>query len=166
MKTTHTGRTTTVLLLVLVSGPLSTVGLDAAPVPKEAPKGELYFPIKKGTKSVYTWGREEWTQEVTKVECKTREKVWVVTTNHVDKDGKLSREQEWEVSNQGLVMVRGWSDKDKDKEPLPRQFIKLPHLVGEKWAFGPLDGELRCVAGEKKRVKVPVGEFEAIRVET
>jgi hypothetical protein len=169
MKPTHLGRTTAVLLLVLVSGPLATLPLGAAPVPKEAPKEELYFPIKKGTKWVYDQGKEEKTEVVTAVEHKPKEKVWIVAVDLMNKDGKAAgKEKKWEVSNQGLVSVtpqKSWVSGEI--KPRSLQHLKLPHVAGEKWAadMNP-EPSFRSVTLDKQKVKVPAGEFEAIGVET
>jgi hypothetical protein len=159
MKTSRLSRTTAPLLLVLTAVLLAAVPLGAAPVPKErlVDKDVLYVPTKVGAKRVYNRGDEEQTDVVTAVEHKPKEKVWVVTIGELDKDGKVFKEEKWEVSNQGLVLVHRETDL--------RTFLKLPHRAGEMWAFSPSLKNIECVALEKQRVEVPAGEFEAVGVE-
>jgi hypothetical protein len=165
MKPTHLGRTTAVLLLVLVSGPLATLPLGAAPVPKEAPKEELYFSIKKGTKWVYEYRdgalNKEVTETATSVEYKPKEGVWIVTLGLENKNGKMPDEYKWEVSKQGLVDT--WIHEGVETKP--ERSLKLPHLANEKWECYPGDKDFHCVTLDKQKVKVPAGEYEAIGVE-
>lgn len=135
----------------------------AAPVPKDPPKPPpLYFPTTVGTRWVYEVDGEERTEVVTAVEHKAKERVWIVSVGRVDKDGTVTAAEAWEVSHQGLVLVKGRGDR----ESRPFQFLKLPHRANEKWALHP-DAQLdfRCVALGPRRVKVPAGEFEAVGVE-
>jgi hypothetical protein len=152
--------------LLAVAGCLGSLGLSAAPVPKDEPNRSLYFPILRGAK----WVREdaagkEHTVVVTAVKQKPNERAWVVTAGWTDEKGRITDSDTWEVSEQGLFYL----NECVGQKPVPRCHLKLPGLAGEKWdpyPEGERQGRVRCVTLKSQRIKVPAGEFDAVGVET
>src|SRR4030095_186338 len=99
-------------------------------------------------------GDEEITEVVSAVEHKAKEGSWVVGVARLDKDGKVTSEGEWEVSRQALVKTTGRGNKRNT----PLQYLTLPPRAGDEWVLsGHPEVDMKCVALEPRRVKVPAG---------
>jgi hypothetical protein len=130
----------------------------AAPVPKEKPRDEVYYPTTVGTKRVYQYAFGTMTEEVVAVEDTDQGKVVTETLNSAT-DLRVKKL----VSKAGLFVVGRFSDPDR---PLPCE-LKLPFKPGETWAFdvgSGLGSEWRNTAVADEMVEVPAGKFKAIRV--
>jgi len=151
------------LLLLLLGLAITALSLfagitPAAPVPTHllSKKPLLYFPTTVGSKWVYQRGEEEWTEVVTAVE--ERDGVFVVTFGILSKSGSVNSPWKMAVSASGLAEVEGKEIK-LDSSHLR---LKLPHKPDETWVNEELGLTYRSLKPE--RVKVPAGEFEALRV--
>ncbi|WP_162667881.1 hypothetical protein [Gemmata massiliana] len=141
------------------------LALTAAPVPKHLfPKnGPPCFPVKLGTKWVYechTQGTvEEMTEIITNVEDKEGFKI--VTVGRFAKDDSPSPWETWAVSDQKLIRLEFFGEKHR----VPLCHLKLPVETGLSWTHE--DDKLRFsfTTVSVERVKVPAGEFEAVRMQ-
>ncbi len=146
------------------SGVLGLVALTvltpvlAAPVPKAAPP--LYYPTTVGTKWVMTNGKSRMTFSITAVEEKDGETLVTIETDVEGRSGKV--EDKRVVSKDGVF---GTGEPDKRVV-----FLKQPEKKGDKWVIeghgAPGQSGWVGVAGEVEKVKVPAGEFDALRLDT
>lgn len=123
----------------------------------------VYFPTKVGTKWTYDSDGKEQIETVTAVEKK--DGATIVTVELKDEFGRKSQFK-MRASEQGLFQLTGVGFATKHP---PSCLLKLPHEAGQRWeaytgARGSGFGTLTAFGPEK--IKVPAGEFEAIRVET
>lgn len=129
----------------------------AAPVPKAAPP--LYYPTVVGTKWVITSGKERKSFAITASEEKDGETVVTIESD----TGINSRmvEEKRLVSKDGVFGIG-----EPDKRVV---FLKLPAKKGDKWVMDGQDAPGQSgvvgVTGEVEKVKVPAGEFDALRVD-
>jgi hypothetical protein len=160
----------------LISVVFATLTL-AAPIPKQAIKPTLYHPTQIGTKWVYDDG----TQEETHALADAVESVAGTAVNLVvvDEDG-VAPWQKLLVSGTGITRIELFGTK---LDP-PDTLVQLPAKRGDSWgtkAIGKRDGwdqlhrrkeEDITIIGKREvgmveeRVKVPAGEFTAIRVDS
>ena len=134
----------------------------AAPSRADEQDSKSYFPTKVGAKWVYSLDGKEETEAVTAVEKKSE--TLIVTVHRVDEFGRQS-DFLVKVSKDGLFQLTGGPAV---KHP-PMWLLKLPYKAGATWetwlgAWG--FGENTMTAYRPEKLKVPAGEFEAIRVET
>jgi hypothetical protein len=138
---------------------------SAAPGTKEKVKGgELYFPIKEGTKLVLelqAGGKAiEVTDAVTKVEVK--DSVYTVTVER--RQGGLTATTVFEVSAKGVSRVVPGEETTA--------LLKQPAKAGDTWAVEyPGQGKAPAAkatytVGKEEEVEVPAGKFKAIPVAT
>jgi hypothetical protein len=149
-----TVNTWTLALLLFIS-------LSATSVADEK-DSKTYFPTKVGAKWVYSLDGKEETEAVTAVEKK--DETLIVTVHRVEAFGR-QLDLLVKVSKDGLFQLTGGPAV---KHP-PMWILKLPHKTGATWdtwlgAQGGGDNTMTAYGPEK--IKVPAGEFEAIRVET
>jgi hypothetical protein len=137
----------------------------AVPIPQDAKKPTLYFPVEVGAKWVYQWTKEGETREVTAVEDKKGAKI--VTVSTVGKDNKLSPCEVVSVTEQGLELLSKFGEELKPTVWL----LKSPCKSGDKWKcdstwFGRKDLlEANAKVCEIEELEVPAGKFNTIRVE-
>jgi hypothetical protein len=137
----------------------------AAPLPSDAKKPILYFPVEVGAKWVYQWeDKEEMTREVTAVEDRKGAKI--VTVSQMGKDNKLSPCEVVSVTEQGLVLL---SDSEHEFKP-PVCLLKIPYKPGDSWkcdsnwlGLNHLGATAKVL--EIEELEVPAGKFKTIRVE-
>jgi hypothetical protein len=145
------------LFAVLIAG--------AAPVPKDAGRGagSDYFPLTKGTKWGYRLGENEVTVLVTGTE-----KVGTEECARVETDaGAVKSSELFAVRADGVYRVKV---NDNKIDP-PVKVLELPVKAGASWK---LDSKLAgqtvkgtmTVKGVREKVKTPIGEFEAVLVES
>jgi len=143
--------------------PILLLNLAAAPAPKKAEESTLHYPTKVGDKWTYlltdkTGKEKEWeiVEMVTAVEDKKGVKV--VTVGRFEEDGKVYPNRTREVSDRGVWQTEqlGFGALDS-----PWVHLKLPHKPGQMWDFQ----KTSMTAHGPERVKVPAGEYDAIRVE-
>ena len=138
----------------------------AAPVPKHLmPKGPQFnFPTGVGTKWVYVIeGGGEHTRVITRVEEKNGAKFvtsdWIASTTN-------RRTQTIEAITADGVYIHKENGETRDP---PLLSLKLPPSAGEVWCYTfSMNGfEIRTqkTAGPVEKVKVPAGEFDAVRVD-
>lgn len=138
---------------------LFTSAAFAAPVPKAPPAP--YHPTIVGTKWVMASGKGRVEYAVTAAEEKNGETVVSFEADSGDGFGKGTDTRV--VSKDGVFSV-GKADERTT-------FLKLPLAKGSKWVAdkqqGPgRDQEWACEAVGTETVKVPAGEFQAVRVDT
>ena len=133
-------------------------------MPREKPT--LYFPTTVGTKWVYEFnradGEKKWPDETEVLFAVEEGKDGAkVATIHRTLPDRTYPFQKWEVSEQGLCCIEKLVGP-----PLrsPLCFLKLPQREGQSWDLGDLR-DVKLTAYGPERVKVPAGEFNAIRVE-
>lgn len=130
----------------------------AAPVPKATPP--MYHPTTVGTKWVMTSGNLRVTYAVTAADEKDGETEVKFDADNGNPDGKGEDKR---VVSKGGVFGTGQPDERV-------VFLKLPAKKGDKWVAErhgtPGLDEWACTAGEVEKVKVPAGEFDALRVDT
>jgi hypothetical protein len=136
--------------------------LVSAPVPKGADAD--YFPTKVGDKWVYTQKSKSEGEgaEIVEVVLSVKEKdgVKTVRIGHPDETGKLRFDRLQEVSEQGVFIT---SIPPFGPLPAPRFKLKLPHKDGQMWDQD--DVKQTLLAHGPEEVKVPAGNYSAIRVE-
>ncbi len=144
--------------LALAAGfaaPATTAPVPAHLMPKDPP---LAYPTRVGTTWVYDHSGADRTVVVSRVE--DRDGAKLVTTEFVGGDGRRTPHAVVAVSADGVFLVaeRGTALAE------PRCLLKLPYREGQTWrsAWGGLV-EART-AGPWEKVKVPAGEFVAVRV--
>lgn len=150
------------LLTAFVIAPLAALA-QAAPVPKGAKERVLYYATGIGAE----WTYEVASREVVEVVTDARDEgtAKVITLARVD-GGKRVPHQTLSVSWAGVFMLKG---DGADLDP-PLCLLKLPCKPGDTWAcdFAPR-GELgvagRAEARGVEAVRVPAGEFRAVRVD-
>lgn len=153
----HAGSTNVMILTLLV------VQLSlAAPVPKGKPP-ILYHPVAVGTKWVMKSGNTETPYVISRVTEKNGE--YVVSVGIGSGVGSASTHVTEHVSAAGVY--REFKDFG-DVEP-PLALVKAPLRAGDSWEYGlkfggVKDKWVRTVAGEEA-VKVPAGEFQAMRID-
>jgi hypothetical protein len=143
------------MLLVTTALLLTT----AAPVPKAS--SGAYHPATVGTKWVMSSGKERVEYAVTAVEVKDGETVVSIEADSGDGFGKGI---DTRVVSQDGVFSAGKADERTT-------FLKLPVVKGSKWVAEKHQGPGRdqvwaCEAAGEEAVKVPAGEFRAMRVDT
>jgi hypothetical protein len=161
-------RLTALAAMLLVS---LMAGATGAPIPKDANRPRLYFPVQKGASRVYLISEGNRFNEVvddvvTAIED-SRAGAKVVTVEIGDPFERLTWSDPqgtltWEVSDRGLFWVK------KNSTPLLTQRIcvlKLPHKPGQSWIVEVFGHKRTMTAHGPEKVKVPAGEFDAIRVE-
>lgn len=129
-----------------------------APVPKVAPL--VYHPTVVGTKWVMTSGKVRMTHTITAAEEKEGEKQVTIET---EVDGASAKGEDKRVVSKDGVFGTGKPDQRV-------VFLKMPAVKGDKWVIeghgAPGQDEWVGLAGEVEKVKVPAGEFDALRVDT
>jgi hypothetical protein len=155
----------TAVILVLGVGLL---GLSpAAPVPESAGPSPLYFPTQVGTTWVYQHPNGELRLRITGVESK--DKTSVVIVKMMTEEGRGRFWEKVEVSHEGLAVVENLMLSQSDP---PIRWLKGPTKAGEKrrlnttFRLGDADVpvEVSVICHGVEKVKVPAGEFRAIRV--
>ena len=151
-------------LLVVVA----LIGLaPAAPVPKHlVPEEPLYYPVKKGTRWVYTDNDIERVYEIADVKP-AKHGGSIVTVEAVRDTGRVL-EEKLEVSPRGLVRV----EQNGSALASPMCLLRCPLETDKGWAFrtdctapnGPYFRGTMTATGPED-VTVPAGTFSAIRVE-
>jgi hypothetical protein len=139
---------------------LTTIALaPAAPVPTRLlPKP--FYATAVGAKWVYQQGDEEWTEVVTAVERK--DGVLVVSVGRVEPGGKVTPDHKEVVSDLGLTRVEALGVKlDHPLCPLKVPGPRCAEWVVDRGELAPLT----CTARGSERVRVPAGEFDAVRVD-
>jgi hypothetical protein len=138
---------------------LSLQVLAAAPVPRHLMPKEppCFFPTAVGTTWVYDYGNSEETIVIAKVEDKDGGKL--ITTEYAPEGGQRSHHMTQHVSEKGVFLVA----EQGRTYPKPWCLCKLPHRVGDTWGTEGHGGDMKSGAVEK--VKMPVGEFTAARVD-
>ncbi|MBP3956290.1 hypothetical protein J8F10_13450 [Gemmata sp. G18] len=150
-------------LLVVVA----LIGLaPAAPVPKHMmPKGPQFnYPTALGTKWVYVIeGGGEHTRVITRVEEKNGAKF--VTIDWSAPAGRKPDQSVHVVTKDG-VYIHAESGQAYDP---PLLYFKLPYRAGDSWkstfARPGLKVSTQTTAGPVEKIKVPAGEFSAVRVD-
>ncbi len=155
-------------LLAAIAAPALSVAVLAAPVPKGKPAPD-YFPTKIGTKRVYRMsgepGRDPWEHVFTVTDVKVKDGATVVALQREvgaapDRVAKIPGGTV-KVSKDGVFHVASYDP------PLP--VLRRPLTPGNSWTWkGEYKQEgrtqTRTVKGMEV-VKVPAGEFNAVRVE-
>lgn len=143
--------------VVLCAGPMG-----AAPAPKDRPAGGPYFPTAVGTTWVYECGGEQDTLVVTAAEAKGDGTV-VSTGRRIG--GRLRPGEVIAVSAGGL----DWVGTGAETYDPPVRRLRLPFRSGESWAIESVGPEIhlkgKATAHGPETVKVPAGEFTAVRVD-
>jgi hypothetical protein len=152
-------RTVPALAAVLLLAGLGRPG----PPPKEPPASGLYLPTAVGTRWVYQPERgDPWTWTVTGVEWK--DGAALVSVGAVV--GGRARPGHVEAAS-----ARGITQLTAGEVPLdpPPELLRLPYRAGDEWAVTATIGAAkisgRAKAAGVERVKVPAGEFTALRVD-
>lgn len=141
----------------------------AAPVPKGVEEAKLFYPTKVGDKWTYLFTEKggnakdktsELVEMVTAVEDK--DGVKVVTVGRFHDDGKVYTNRTRRVSDRGV-----WQTEGEGCEPFrtPWVHLKLPHKPGQAWEDDEHSKDTSLTAHGPEKVKVPAGEYDAIRVE-
>ncbi|MBN9119797.1 MAG: hypothetical protein J0I06_11670 [Planctomycetes bacterium] len=147
----------------LLAGVVFAVVAPAAPVPKGAGKGPVYyFPTTPGA----TWEYEDGSiLVVSRVEDRKGTKV--VTVERAVRGGRRVSFEVVEVSAAGVFRTETIGEKLATPYPL----LKAPFRAGDSWKYEVIGTEkigaskgTRTVAGVEE-VKVPAGTFEAVRVD-
>jgi hypothetical protein len=124
-----------------------------------------YFPTRVGTKWVYTRGGSDETHTVTKVEVKEGE---TLVTVEWDRGVPEKPSEVVSVRPDGLYLV---SETGVPYDP-PWLILRCPVELGKGWKWKTqreLGGQDVTISDERttasERIKVPAGEFDAVRVE-
>ncbi len=143
-------------LIVIVSWGL----ISAAPVPKAKPK-HRYFPTEIGTKWVYKQGKQEWTDEITKV-AERDGATWLAIRKT---EGGKSTERSYSVGENEFI----WR-KDSDFT-IDRIILKFPPKKGETWTVEtPIQKGFEfalsgiMTVGAEEEITVPAGKYKAFPV--
>jgi hypothetical protein len=162
-----------VALLIVTSAVF--LSLTAAPTPKQDEAAKLYYPTRVGDKWTYLFTRtsddargvitpaepKEWefVEEVTAVEPKKGAKV--VTVGRYEAGGKVYPNRVRQVSEEGV-----WQTEEMGKAfRNPWVHLKLPHKAGQSWENEEQIKDTTLTAHGPEKLKVPAGEFVAVRVE-
>ncbi|VTR94231.1 : DUF3108 [Gemmata massiliana] len=136
----------------------------ASPVPKM--NGAVdYFPTVVGDKWIYVLiedgmqSKNEIEEEVTSVDVSNGVKTIKISRLHTN-DGKMYYNRERDVSANGVFQSKDDDGKLFDHSCI---YLNLPHKEGGKWTNDKFGETLTAYGPEN--VKVPAGEFVAIRVE-
>lgn len=150
-----------VTLALLVTVLVLTIA-PAAPRLKEKPQTDLLGPTAVGTKWVFVLNGVATTNEITAIKEVDGGKL--VTVERAPEGGGLRFGEVLRVSADGLALVEGPVGKRVDP---PRVLLKLPAKAGDKWVNRLRDGKLTisCTVRGMEKIKVPAGEFEALRVD-
>ena len=141
----------------------------AAPAPKAAEETKLFFPTKVGDRWIYlfTVKKDKTKDEESEIEeavtaVEDKKGVKVVTVGRLENDGKVHTNRMREVSEKGV-----WQMESPGFEPLktPWVHLKLPHKPGLTWDDDEHERGMTLTTHGPDRVKVPAGEYDAIRVE-
>lgn len=151
------------IFIALVIASWHTLLSSAAPVPKDATKGELYFPITLGSRWVYEISGRESAEIIIAVEEKDGARL--VTTGYETR-GEVVANQVICVSEKGISLV----DTDVADLDEPFWMLKLPQTKENKWeaVLAPTGLEKatgKMIASGPEVIKVPAGTFQAIRVD-
>ena len=149
------------LVVVVVALACVAVGVEnlaAAPVPKHLmPKDPPFnYPATVGTTWVYDCGGREETLTISKVEAKDGAKL--ITTEYVGAGGNRHH-MTLSVGAAGVFLVA----EGGSTYPTPWCIFKLPHKEGDTWKTAGHGSDMK--AGAMEKVKVPVGEITAARVD-
>ncbi len=162
------------LLAILPAASLLVAVAPAAPVPKER---DPYFPVTVGAKWVYGWGRpagdgppaRELVEVVTAVERKGG--VTFVVFGQPAEDGKIGCPYVMAVSAEGLHYGVNSGTAGPNRDRLYTFFnweLKLPWSAGDAWesdlVLGDSTRRTRYTNHGVERVKVPAGEYAAVKV--
>ena len=132
--------------------------VPAAPAP-EPVAGTLFYPTTVGTKWVYWDGEGHIHFTISRVVEKDGQKF--ITVEQVLTSGRRWAAEVIGVSEKGLVQTQAGS---RQLDP-PLYLLKLPCRKGDRWQVTPKAPETTTTA-YPEQVRVPAGEFTAIRVET
>jgi hypothetical protein len=144
------------LLIGLVAAASVLSLAPAAPVPKGADKPVLYFPTKVGTTWVYDNSYSGETEEVLTA-AREKDGATIVSVATVGAHGELFPARRLAVSGRGLHLVQ--DGNGESKAPCP--WLRLPHKPGDTWTHG----DASYCAGAAERVRVPAGDYLAVRVD-
>lgn len=143
-----------------IIGFLSILGLSyAAPVPREEAKIVLYHPVRKG---------DTWVYEMTVGKNQSEEET-IVVTNVDEKDGcKIVTVEEQINGKKRIPWIMSVSEKglyklvhnDEKLDP-PACVLTIPAKLGDQWKVGESMATVRAI----EKVKVPAGDYAAIRVD-
>jgi hypothetical protein len=141
----------------------STAAFPAAPT--EETKPVLYFPTTVGTRWEYESDEVVSIKVITDV--KDVEGGKQIDIGHEKKDGKVTHDARWVVSEKGLYLPAGQGAGGlKLKEPC--WILKLPHKDGNKWdtviSIEPGKWGGVSTASGPEEVKVPAGTYQALVV--
>jgi hypothetical protein len=137
-------------------------GAALAQPPKDISFG--YFPVKPGTKWTYKAGDQTVEVRVSDKTVKFNNEDCVQLETSVG--GKVVASELYSIKPDGVYRVKVKDDKiDPAIKVLP-----IPIKSGESWKFDSKVGTQRVtgefkVKGDKEKVKVPAGEFEAVEIE-
>jgi hypothetical protein len=146
------------LVILLVSTLFAAVA-PAAPVPKHLMKDPVYyFPLRVGTKWVYTDPEGEETLVISGIEVVDGSRIVTVERQG---NGKAVVWEKMAVSARGLSRVEGLGGK---LDP-PLEMLRTPAVVGNKWEFKTTGVDGTDSIGAIEQLKVPAGTFEAVRVD-
>lgn len=151
--------------LTLLAGTTVAVPLVAAPVPAHLkPKDQpVPFPSAVGTTWVYEVVGGDHTQVIADV--KQKDGATLVTTDYHDTFGKKVSELVYSVSDKGVFSVSAGAVTYDS----PWCVFKYPYCEGQTWdtnqQAGGTGNRGKRTAGPMECVKVPAGEFVAVRVE-
>jgi hypothetical protein len=140
--------------------------VPAAPVPKHLiPKDPpLAIPTRVWTTWVYTGNRDTQTIVISEVK-EEKDGAKLVTTEKLDEDGKMTPFVVERISAEGIFIVSEMGQKYDE----PWCILKLPHRPGQTWETRlrgrDFDADGTMTAGPLEKVKVPLGEFSAARVD-
>ena len=140
----------------------------AAPVPPEANKPVFYYPTERGTELVYeSSGGGTVKHVVTAVEKK--DGALVVTLTQVLDNGQSLPHEKMVVTEKGLTRT----EISGSALTPPLVMLRVPHPKGDKWEFAvsgawgngvEVKGTKVAVGVEK--LKLPIGELDAVRVDS
>jgi hypothetical protein len=154
-------------LLTLLSIAALVAAAPAAPVPKDADKPVLYYPVQKGTTWVYKTGDDEETSTITDVE-KKKDGAFLVTISRESQRGFVPHSRML-VSGEGVAVVEV---KLTGLVPLdePLWVLKTPSAGGKSWGVavalgGDELGVGKMTASGPEKVEVPAGTYQAVRVD-
>lgn len=143
--------------VVLCAGPMG-----AAPAPKDRPAGGPYFPTAVGATWIYECGGEQDTLVVTAAEATGG--ATIVSTGRRIGD-RVTPGEVIAVSADGLA----WVGTGAETYDPPVRRLRLPIRSGESWAIESTGPEIhlkgKATVHGPEAVKVPAGEFTAVRVD-
>ena len=154
-------RVTAIVAMLLVS---LVAGAPGAPIPASAKKPALYFPVQKGARWVYGWSGEN--QKELELVCEVtdvndgNDRAKDVMVGHI-RNEKAYPMQEFEVSDRGVFLVARSDDKASIRLEC---LLKLPHKDNQIWSDDFSGTKETLTAFGPEKVKVPAGEYDAIRV--